>query len=155
CAANVEVTHTLAGPFAVAKDAALMETAIRAAFERLGESRLALELLTWENEGNCFVPVSKLNQMRRELLRELEAGIAVERDARVSEIIASAKHGSKNSFQIQPRSGCHAFGDPDGAHATADCHPESMPKRQGSHAFGVVVGASTSPRGIPESMAPA
>src|SRR5262249_29225436 len=94
--AGVEVTRSLAGPFAVAKDAALMETAIRAAFERLGESRLALETLKWTNLDCRFVPVSKLNQMRRELLRELEAEIAAARDALVSGIIASAKPQAAN-----------------------------------------------------------
>lgn len=69
---SVEVRHTLPGPFAVAHDGAAMESAVRGCFARLGQSRFSLEALTWTNEAGGFVPVSQLNQLRRDVVNELD-----------------------------------------------------------------------------------
>jgi putative protease len=68
----IEVTRTLPGPFDRAKDAAAMEAAARGAFEKLGQTRLALAGLTWRNDEGRFVPVSALNQLRRDLAAALQ-----------------------------------------------------------------------------------
>ena len=71
----VEVRRTLAGPFAAAQDASGMEKASRAAFEKLGDTRLALDSFTWRNEEGRFVPVSRLNHLRRDLAAGLEQAL--------------------------------------------------------------------------------
>jgi putative protease len=69
---DVKVTRSLAGPFEAARDAAAMEQAARAAFEKLGDTPLELASFTWRNEGGHFVPVSRLNPLRREVVAALE-----------------------------------------------------------------------------------
>ncbi len=71
----VEVRRTLAGPFAPAQDAAGMEAAAHAAFEKLGDTRLELASFVWRNTDNRFVPVSRLNQLRRNLAAGLEEAL--------------------------------------------------------------------------------
>jgi putative protease len=71
----VEVRRTLAGPFAAAQDAAGMEKAARAAFDKLGDTRLELASFTWRNSEGCFVPVSRLNHLRRDLATGLEQAL--------------------------------------------------------------------------------
>jgi putative protease len=68
----VEVRQTLAGPFPPAKDAAAMAIAARGAFDKLGDTGLSLGDFTFRNEAGRFVPVSRLNQVRRALAAELE-----------------------------------------------------------------------------------
>jgi putative protease len=82
----VEVQRRLSGPFAVARDPAAQEVAVRGAFDRFGPTCLALESFTFRNEDHRFVPVSRLNEMRRELAAELEAGLARERATNVAQL---------------------------------------------------------------------
>jgi U32 family peptidase len=72
---SVEVRRELAGPFAAAHDLAAMENAMRGCFGRLGQSRFRLETLAWINEAGGFVPVSQLNQLRRDLIADVEAAL--------------------------------------------------------------------------------
>ena len=72
----VEVRRTLAGPFAAAQDAAGMEKAARTAFDKLGDTRLELASFTWRNADGRFVPVSRLNHLRRDLAAGLEQASA-------------------------------------------------------------------------------
>jgi len=65
--AEVEARLSLPGPFAPAKDAAAMAAAVRGAFEKLGDTGLSLGSFTFDNAGTFFVPVSRLNQLRRNL----------------------------------------------------------------------------------------
>lgn len=95
---NTEVQGELPGPFDSAHDLAAIEQAVRGCFARLGQSRFRLESLKWTNEASGFVPVSKLNQLRREVVTELEVALEKERNAaivktqaRASEPEASAK----------------------------------------------------------------
>jgi len=69
------VSRSLPGPFTTARDPAGMHQSIRAAFERLGSSRLALESLTVHNAAGVFIPVSRLNHVRRDLVQTLESDL--------------------------------------------------------------------------------
>src|SRR5262249_36825028 len=51
---------------------AAMERAIRDTFEKLGQTHLELGSLSIRNDHNRFVPVSRLNQLRRDLAAALE-----------------------------------------------------------------------------------
>lgn len=52
-----------------------METAARQPFEKLGSTPLELASLAFHNPAGCFVPVSRLNQVRRDLVADLEAAL--------------------------------------------------------------------------------
>ena len=78
----IEVRHTLAGPFAAAQDRAKMETALRDAFARFGGSRFELASLEIHNDVGAFVPVSRLNPLRRQILAEsLETALDAARES--------------------------------------------------------------------------
>ena len=80
---DVEARREIAGPFASAKDLHAMERAVRGCFDRLGDTRFRLDALTWTNEAGAFVPVSQLNQVRREIVAELERMVEARRRGRV------------------------------------------------------------------------
>lgn len=67
-----EARATLAGPIAEARDGTATDTAIRTAFAKLGDTGLSLASVTIHNDENRFVPVSRLNQIRRDLVNRLE-----------------------------------------------------------------------------------
>jgi putative protease len=67
-----EVRRTLNGSFPPAKDRASLEQAARGAFEKLGDTPLMLDSFAFHNPDNCFVPLSRLNRLRRELMAGLE-----------------------------------------------------------------------------------
>jgi putative protease len=73
---GVEVTATLSGPFAAAQDASKTEAALHDAFARLGSSRFELADFTCHNDAGLFVPVSRLNPLRRQVLEDLEKALA-------------------------------------------------------------------------------
>src|SRR5438105_530610 len=74
-AGDVEVSHLIEGPFAPVQDLERMQEAMHATFARLGQSRLTLESLSFVNEAKGFVPLSKLNQLRRDVVKDLEAAL--------------------------------------------------------------------------------
>jgi putative protease len=84
---DVTVTRSLAGPFPSCRDAAAMETAARGAFQKLGDTRLTLNSFAFTNRGERFAPVSKLNQLRRELTESLEAALEAAATDRVNRIL--------------------------------------------------------------------
>ncbi len=86
----IEVRRTLPGPFARATDPGAMAGAVRGAFEKLGATRLALGAFAFRNDENCFVPVSRLNAVRRELVEGLEAALARQFAERVQQVRAEA-----------------------------------------------------------------
>ena len=86
--ATVEVRRTLAGPFAAAQDPAATEAAARSSFEKLGDTRLELESLDWRNADGRFVPVSRLNRLRRDLAAGLEEALQEASAARVRRALA-------------------------------------------------------------------
>jgi putative protease len=87
----VEVRHRLAGPFVPAKDFAVMTDAARRTFEKLGQTRLALGELSFRNGEGLFVPVSRLNQLRRDLVAKVEALLKQELANRVEQIQAEVR----------------------------------------------------------------
>jgi putative protease len=84
----VQATRTLAGPFAHARDGAAMERAARQAFEKLGPTQLELASFAFRDANRCFVPVSRLNQVRRDLVAELEGALRQQSDNHVERITA-------------------------------------------------------------------
>ena len=76
----------LSGPFPTCQDPAAMETAVRSAFARLGNSPFELAALSFQNEAGGFIPVSRLNQIRRAVVHDLEARLQEQQAARVSSI---------------------------------------------------------------------
>jgi putative protease len=73
---SVEVRRTLAGPFISAKDAAAMADAAATTFAKLGQTRLGLASFAFHNDAGLFVPVSRLNQLRRDLTAAFESELA-------------------------------------------------------------------------------
>ncbi|MCZ7649431.1 MAG: U32 family peptidase [Planctomycetota bacterium] len=71
--AEIAARAELAGPFEPARDAAGTEKAVRAAFEKLGETRFELADLKLLNPDGLFVPASRLNALRRDLCAAAEA----------------------------------------------------------------------------------
>jgi putative protease len=76
----LDARQTLAGDFQHAKDIAKTNSAIQSAFEKLGDTPFQLGKLDIRNPDGLFVPVSIMNQVRRELTdelnRRLQAGLA-------------------------------------------------------------------------------
>jgi putative protease len=96
-APEVAATRTLPGPFEPARDAAAMASAARGAFERLGQTRLRLGRFTFHNPDSRFVPVSALNQLRRELTTALEEGLRQQQAATVEQVKAAVLSGTQYS----------------------------------------------------------
>ncbi len=70
---GIEVEGRLLGPFPPARDPSAMHAALRGVFEKLGGTAFDLGTMTFENVAGGFVPVSRLNPLRREILDRLEA----------------------------------------------------------------------------------
>ncbi len=83
---GLEVQRSLPGPFTPARDPAAMAQAFRGAFEKLGDTGLELEGVTWTNAEGLFVPVSRLNPLRRELVAALEEALAKRRVETVARV---------------------------------------------------------------------
>jgi putative protease len=84
----VEIRRTLSGPFPPARDRAVMETAVRGTFEKLGGTRLTLGSVMFRDADGRFVPVSRLNQLRRDLVADLEAALDRQRAERIEQVSA-------------------------------------------------------------------
>jgi putative protease len=67
----VEVRRTLPGPFPQARDRDALESTARSAFEKLGDTPFLLESFAFYNDAGAFVPVSRLNQLRRDVVSAL------------------------------------------------------------------------------------
>jgi putative protease len=87
--AAIEVRRSLAGPFAPANDAAAMAQAVRMTFARLGQTRLDLNSIVFRNDEQRFVPVSHMNQLRRDLTAGLEDALQQALAQRVATIQAA------------------------------------------------------------------
>mgnify|MGYP002407786170 CR=1 FL=1 len=68
--------QSLDGPFEPAKDPSRTAQAFRGAMEKLGDSRFVLASCELANPDGLFVPVSRLNELRRQLVSELEPLVA-------------------------------------------------------------------------------
>ncbi len=87
-AGGVEARAAAAGEFTPARDAASTAAAARGAFEKLGDTGLSLEGLEVDNPAGLFVPVSKLNQLRRDLCAALEEEFVRAREGRAARVAA-------------------------------------------------------------------
>ena len=85
-APDIEIHCSLPGPFAPAKDLMAMTAAAATTFAKLGQTRLELASFTFHNAANLFVPVSRLNQLRRDLTAALEHDLERQHAARVQRI---------------------------------------------------------------------
>ncbi|HZV07702.1 MAG TPA: DUF3656 domain-containing protein, partial [Gemmataceae bacterium] len=88
----LEVRHAITGPFPSAKDRATLESTARGAFEKLGDTSLTLDSFTYRNDPGVFIPLSRLNQLRRGLVADLEKALRqkhAERVERLQAIVAS------------------------------------------------------------------
>src|SRR5205814_94061 len=90
----------LPGPFSEARDRQAMEQAAREAFSRLGSTGLMLDSFTLKNAAGFFVPASRLNQLRRELIAALEEALAREQSERITEL-QTASRGRKSPEPAQ------------------------------------------------------
>ncbi|MFO0925579.1 MAG: U32 family peptidase [Gemmataceae bacterium] len=86
---EVAVRRAVDGTFTPARDGALVESAARAAFEKLGDTGLSLESFAWHNPAGLFVPVSRLNALRRDLTAALEEAIGQTQHDRVAQLTAA------------------------------------------------------------------
>jgi putative protease len=86
---GVAVSQTLPGPFAPANAAATMAVAARGTFEKLGQTRFELRDFTWHNDAGLFVPVSRLNQLRRDLTAALETAAQQRLTERIGQVRAT------------------------------------------------------------------
>jgi putative protease len=85
---TASATVSAAGPFSIVKDPVAMAAAARNAFEKLGDTDFSLANFNFRNDGNCFVPISKLNSLRRELCAQLETSLNEAQLARVRQLKA-------------------------------------------------------------------
>ncbi len=65
------------GEFAVANDPEKVKNAVEAAFAKTGDTRLSLQKIEVRNPQERFVPLSKLNELRRELYAKIVPQTAV------------------------------------------------------------------------------
>ena len=84
----IECRCTLPGPFTPAKDPTAMDAAARGTFEKLGQTRVRLRAFHFTNDDGLFVPVSRLNQLRRSLTTALETALTERLAARIQRIQA-------------------------------------------------------------------
>ncbi|HYF51968.1 MAG TPA: U32 family peptidase [Planctomycetota bacterium] len=85
---RAEASEEIREALSPAKDAGKTETAVRTAFEKLGETRLALGKLAIRNSEKLFAPASLLNQLRRALSEKLERKLHEADEARVKAVEA-------------------------------------------------------------------
>ena len=79
---SVRAAVAMPGPYDAARDPAKMAASARAAFEKLGDTRFQLEGLDWRDPDGRFVPVSRLNEVRRALCEALDAAVTADARAR-------------------------------------------------------------------------
>jgi putative protease len=83
---TVEASRCMAGQFTPARDPAGMAETARAAFAKLGDTELELASFTIRNDDALFVPVSRLNQLRREITAELQDGLLARHAERIAHL---------------------------------------------------------------------
>ncbi len=79
---------SLPGPFEAAQEPKRTAAALRAAFEKLGDTRLALERFELEDPSGLFVPISHVNGLRRRLAAQVEQALRARSEKRSSAISA-------------------------------------------------------------------
>lgn len=88
---DVSAIAEIAGPFDIANDAANVAKAAANAFEKLGNTNLELASFAVENQDSRFVPVSRLNQLRRQLVQAIEIELIDARKRLVETVMAGVR----------------------------------------------------------------
>lgn len=86
---GIEVRRQVEGTFTPAREPHLLDAAARAAFEKLGDTGLSLASFTCHNPGGRFVPVSRLNALRRDLTAALDEAITQAQRQHVARLVAA------------------------------------------------------------------
>src|SRR5262249_55603964 len=68
------------------KDPSAMDEAVHGTFAKLGGTRFVLDALDFRNDDRLFVPVSRLNQLRRELIGELDKTLDERLQSRIAQV---------------------------------------------------------------------
>ncbi|HQH28355.1 MAG TPA: DUF3656 domain-containing protein, partial [Oligoflexia bacterium] len=92
----------LDGEFPLAKDASTMFHAAREAFLRLGDTAFSLAEIAVENPRGCFVPISQLNQLRRELAEQCQAHLTEQRAQRQEALAVAAACSTDGTISAPP-----------------------------------------------------
>lgn len=71
----IAATVTQRGPFPPARDPAQLRVIVQETFAKLGNTRFTLAEATLHNPEGRFIPVSRLNQVRRDLIDQLEQAV--------------------------------------------------------------------------------
>jgi putative protease len=89
-AGNVpEITATLPGPFEPANDVTRMKQTVRETFDKLGQTRFTLAEFNLDNPACLFVPVSRLNALRRTLMDNLDASVGEDQQEKAQQLQAT------------------------------------------------------------------
>jgi len=81
-------TAAMEGPFEAARQADAMQAGARKAFAKLGDTPFELNSFTYEGTA-LFIPVSRLNSLRRELTSALETALRQDREQAIDLVISS------------------------------------------------------------------
>jgi putative protease len=134
---DVEVRRTLPGPFAPARDRTALKQAARGAFEKLGDTPLALTSFTCHNDDNLFVPVSRLNQLRRDLVAGVEDALRhtrAEHVTRLQSLVTPPKLQSGQLHSLPHKGGGRndrlPLVDQGGSHRFSGCAGVRRPRRR-------------------------
>jgi putative protease len=98
-----EVRRELPGPLAPARDPQGMADVARGAFEKLGDTSLELADFRFNNPAGLFVPLSRLNHLRRELAEALESALRNARADQVDRLKAELGIGAAQGPTPRPR----------------------------------------------------
>jgi putative protease len=130
----VEVRRELPGPFPPARDAAAMNDAVRAAFDKLGATHLELAELTFHKDPR-FVPVSRLNALRRDLTADIEQALHAALAGRIDRLREELGRCATGGLPASVFSGVRATGGLP-ASASSDTRTEKTADTGGQAASG-------------------
>lgn len=83
---GLEIEDSLPGPFHPAKDAAKTEVSARGSFEKLGDTRFVPGKFELNNLDGLFIPVSRMNELRRRITANIEKQLAEKTALRIRHI---------------------------------------------------------------------
>ena len=88
--AAASAESSIPGPFSPARNPAQMESAVRGAFEKLGDTPFAVGAIELRNPESVFIPVSQLNALRRDATASLETALTAARHRRRDAMLADS-----------------------------------------------------------------
>jgi len=90
----------IAGAFEPSRNPDLARDAGQRSFEKLGETEFFLRQLTVRNEQSLFVPVSLLNDLRRQLVTQMEQAFPAQKAQRLTELKQHIEMSEPGSVSI-------------------------------------------------------